>query len=193
MSFIAWGTIPDEVLIARAPRSSPGQYSSVRHAPNMLRDKCSYGLIGSTLSVPSSRLLVPAPRRLRARTPSSFPVQFLLLHLAHTLNMFPAGGYSNSDPSININIYSSAGQTATTYKVPGPRKFLHFLVVEVQLNYVNSGLDRQLISTTDKEMVRVTRGISILFLLTLPLPRFYRSLLCSPFLVRYCRTNVHVM
>jgi len=32
---------------------------------------------------------------------------------------FP-GAYSASDPSININIYDSASQTKTTYKVPGP-------------------------------------------------------------------------
>jgi hypothetical protein len=163
----------------------------------MLRYKCSYESIGFTLSVPSSRLLVPAPRRLRARTPSSFPVQFLLLHLAHILNnLFPAGGYSNSDPSININIYSSAGQTATTYKVPGPRKFLHFLLVEVQLSYVNSGLDRQLNISSDDEMIRVTRGISRLFLLILCLTHsltFISSSLLPFFSVKYCRTNVHVM
>ncbi|EJD51748.1 cellulose-growth-specific protein [Auricularia subglabra TFB-10046 SS5] len=32
---------------------------------------------------------------------------------------FP-GAYSASDPSININIYSDAARTQTTYKVPGP-------------------------------------------------------------------------
>lgn len=32
---------------------------------------------------------------------------------------FP-GGYSASDPSINIDIYSNANANVTTYKIPGP-------------------------------------------------------------------------
>lgn len=36
---------------------------------------------------------------------------------------FP-GGYSASDPSININIYSADATSQTTYKVPGPGKLI---------------------------------------------------------------------
>ncbi|KAF8596646.1 cellulose-growth-specific protein [Ceratobasidium sp. AG-I] len=35
---------------------------------------------------------------------------------------FP-GGYSASDPSININIYAAPASTATTYTIPGPTVF----------------------------------------------------------------------
>ncbi|KAG9092979.1 hypothetical protein FS749_015283 [Ceratobasidium sp. UAMH 11750] len=35
---------------------------------------------------------------------------------------FP-GGYSASDPSININIYAAPASTATTYAIPGPAVF----------------------------------------------------------------------
>lgn len=43
---------------------------------------------------------------------------------------FP-GGYSASDPSININIYSSTASSQTTYKVPGPGKYLCYLFSEL--------------------------------------------------------------
>lgn len=36
-----------------------------------------------------------------------------------SLVSFP-GGYSATDPSININVYSNENQAVTTYKMPGP-------------------------------------------------------------------------
>ena len=38
---------------------------------------------------------------------------------AAELVSFP-GAYSNSDPGVNIDLYSNAAQTQTTYVIPGP-------------------------------------------------------------------------
>lgn len=94
---------------------------------------------------------------------------------AYTIKL--PGGYSASDPSINMNIYTTEAAATTTYKVPGPGLcFYSYPLLAQAYAYLQlSGTVSKLLECTILVFLLLTNNMMLTFLLSyVPMHRTHR-------------------